>query len=313
MIKVGVIGVGSMGINHARIYSELEKEGRVKLVGVSDASEERANEVAARYKTLAFADYKRLLSQSPDAVSIAVPTTLHKKVALNAIGRGIHVLVEKPIADTTKNAEGIIKATGKNNIKLQVGHVERFNPAVTKLKKLIDAGELGKVVSISTKRVGPYNPRIRDVGIILDLGVHDIDIISHLFGQRVETVFAKAGSSIHTKEDHAIVVLNFEGDQCGIIETNWLTPHKTRTLNVVGTGGIAYVDYIKQTLEVYDKEQAKNMTVERKEPLRLELESFLQCVENDSGPEVSGEDGLYALKVAVAASKSAEKQAIVKV
>ena len=313
MIRIGVIGVGSMGANHARIYHELEGEKRVKLVGIADVNEERAKELAYRYDTHAFKDYMKLLGQDLDAVSVAVPTTLHKKVTLEAIKRNRSVLVEKPLADTVENGQEMIKAARRKGVKLQVGHIERFNPAVTELKKVMSSGKLGQVVSVSTKRVGPYNPRIRDVGIIIDLGVHDIDVISYLLEKKVETVFANAGKTIHSKEDHAVVILNYKGDLCGMIETNWLTPHKTRTLNVVGTGGIAYVDYIKQTLEIYEKDQVREMVVERKEPLRIELEEFIKSVENDSSPLVSGEDGLYALKVSVAATKSAQRHRMVRV
>jgi len=310
MLRVGVVGVGSMGKNHARVYSELEKEGKVKLVGVSDANLQLAKEIAGKFETTAFKDYTELLNGKIDALSIAVPTTFHKKIALQAVRKGVSVLVEKPIADTVKNALEMINAVGKSGVVLQVGHVERFNPAVTRVKNIMDGGELGQVVSITTKRVGPYNPRIRDVGIIIDLGVHDIDVISYLFGIKVKSVFANAGNTIHSREDHAAVLLNFEGDRCGMIETNWLTSRKIRTLNVVGTGGIAYADYIKQTLEVCDKEQVKDILIERDEPLRLELESFVGCVKDGGNPIVSGEDGLYALKVAVAAMRSAENQEV---
>ena len=161
-LRAGVIGVGAMGKNHARLYSELFD---VELIGVADVNENLATSIAQSYGCKPFADYKDLLNENLDALSIVVPTTLHKKVALDAITKGINVLVEKPIADTVENADEIIKVARQKGVKLMVGHVERFNPAIIKLKELIDSGLLGKVVSISAKRVGPYNPRIRDVGI----------------------------------------------------------------------------------------------------------------------------------------------------
>ena len=215
-LRVGVIGVGAMGKNHARIYSQLPG---VELIAVADVNETLAASIAQSYGCKAYTDYNDLLNENLDAVSIAVPTTLHKKVALDAIKKGINTLVEKPIADTVENADEIIEAARRKGIKLMVGHVERFNPAIIKLKELIDNGLLGDVISISAKRVGPYNPRIRDVGIIIDLGTHDIDIMSYLYGERIKEVYASAGSVVHSHEDHAIITLNFDNGSSGVIDT----------------------------------------------------------------------------------------------
>jgi UDP-N-acetylglucosamine 3-dehydrogenase len=304
MIKVGVIGVGSMGQHHVRIYSEMKN---VELVGISDVDNNRLRKLRDMYKTKAFTDYRDLLNEGGenlDAVSVAVPTTLHKDVSLDLINRGINVLIEKPIADSIENAVDIIKAAKKNKVKLMIGHIERFNVAVMKLKKLIDSGELGDIVSIYAKRVGPYNPRIRDVGIITDLGTHDIDIMSYLYNEKVKEVYASAGKVFHNYEDHAIILLNFRNGNSGVIETNWLTPHKVRKLTVVGTKGIAEVDYIQSSLRVYDKEWIKDVKIEKKEPLKLELEHFIDCVENDKEPLVTGKEGKEALEVAIAAMHS---------
>ncbi|WP_297486560.1 UDP-N-acetylglucosamine 3-dehydrogenase [Thermococcus sp.] len=314
MLRVGVVGVGMMGQHHVRVYSELAKEGKVELVGIADANFERAKELARKYGTIPYADYRDLARENLDAVDIAVPTSLHREVALEFINRGTGVLVEKPIADTIENAEAIIKAAEEKAVTLMVGHIERFNPAVLKLKELIGRGELGKVVTISAKRVGPMAKRIRDVGIIIDLGVHDIDVISYLFGERVRTVYARAGNVLHPAgvEDHALITLGFD-EGTGIVETNWLTPHKTRTLNVVGTGGIAYLDYIEQALRFYNDEWIKEAKIERKEPLRNEIEHFIECVEMGKRPIVDGEAGLHALKVALLAQESAKSGKVLEV
>ena len=301
-LRVGVIGVGAMGKNHARLYSELFG---VELIGVSDVNETLVASVARSYGCKPFADYNDLLGENLDALSIAVPTTLHKNVALDAIQRGINVLVEKPIADTVENADEIIKAALKNGVKLMVGHVERFNPAIIKLKELVGNGLLGNIVSISAKRVGPYNPRIRDVGIILDLGTHDIDIMSYLYGEKVKEVYASAGSVVHSHEDHAIITLNFDSGSSGVIDTNWLTPHKVRNLTVIGSRGIAEVNYIEETLKIFDQEWIRDAKIEKEEPLKLELLHFIDCVQNDREPLVSGEQGKHALEVALAAVESA--------
>ncbi len=314
MLRVGVVGVGMMGQHHVRVYSELAKEGKVELVGIADANFERAKELAKKYGTIPYADYRDLARENLDAVDIAVPTSLHREVALEFINQGTSVLVEKPIADTIENAKAIIKAAEEKGVTLMVGHIERFNPAVLKLRELIERGELGKVVTISAKRVGPMAKRIRDVGIIIDLGVHDIDVISYLFGERVRTVYSRAGNVLHPAgvEDHALITLGFN-DGTGIVETNWLTPHKTRTLNVVGTGGIAYLDYIEQSLKLYNNEWIKEAKIERKEPLRNEIEHFIECVEAGKKPIVDGEAGLHALKVALLAQESAETGKVLEV
>jgi len=306
MLRVGVVGVGMMGQHHARVYSELANEGKVELVGVADADFERAKEIAKRFRTIPYADYRELAREKLDAVTIAVPTSMHKDVALEFIKAGTSVLVEKPIADTIENAQAIIQAAEEAGVTLLVGHIERFNPAVLKLKELISQGELGKLVTISAKRVGPMAARIRDVGIIVDLGVHDIDVISYLFGGNVKSVYARARNVVHPAgvEDHALITLGFDNGT-GIVETNWLTPHKTRTLTAVGTRGIAYLDYIDQSLKLYNSEWIKEAKIQKREPLRNELEHFIECVETGQKPIVDGKAGLHALQVALLAQESA--------
>jgi UDP-N-acetylglucosamine 3-dehydrogenase len=301
MIRVGVIGAGAMGQHHVRIYSEMEN---VELAGISDVSEIRVKELSKQYETKGFTDYNELLAEGLDAVSIVVPTTLHIPVGLDVIASGANLLVEKPIADTLENAEKLTKAAADAGVKLMVGHIERFNPAVTKLKEIIDSGLLGKIVSISARRVGPYNPRIRDVGVILDIGVHDIDVISYLYGKRVNEVYSIAGADIHSFEDHAVIVLRYDHEFSGIVETNWLTPHKVRKLTVIGVGGVAYLDYIDQTVELHDGEWIRKAKVENAEPLKRELEHFINSISNGTKPAISGEDGIHALEVAMAAIKS---------
>lgn len=300
-MKVGVIGTGAMGQHHVRNYAGMEN---VELVGIADLNKERVERLAREYGTTPYTNFKDLLKQGLDAVSIAVPTTLHKKIALAAIDRGVNVLVEKPIADTLRNANIMIEKAREKGVKLMVGHVERFNPAIIALKENVDKNKLGNIVSMSTTRVGPFNPRIRDVGIIMDLGVHDIDVMSYLYSEKVGKVYASAGSVIHKFEDYASVLLNFNNGNAGMIKTNWLTPHKVRKLTVTGTHGIAYVDYIQSSLEVYNGEPRIRVKIEKKEPLRNELEHFVECVEKDREPTACGEDGIHALKVALAAIKS---------
>ena len=308
MIRAGVVGVGAMGQHHARVFHELSESSDVKLVGVADTDIEQAKKIASKYDALAFEDYHELANQDLDVVSIVVPTSLHKTVATEFIGKGVNILVEKPIADTLEDAEYLMKEAKNNDVKLMVGHIERFNPAVLKLKECIEQGELGEIISISAKRVGPMAIRIRDVGIIVDLGVHDIDVISFLIGKSVRTVKARAGNVKHPSdcEDYAILMLDYDDTKTGIVETNWLTAHKTRTLTVVGTKGVAYMDYINQSLRICNENWEKDYDIENKEPLKTEIEHFIDCTLNDMKPMVSADDGIHVLRVALKALESAE-------
>lgn len=309
MIKVGVIGAGVMGGHHIRNLSSMD----IELVGLSDIDKNRVNELSTTYKTKGFLDYKELVKEGIDAAVVAVPTKLHKTVCDYLIDNGVNVLVEKPIADTVENAKDMITKAKKEGVKFSVGHIERFNPAVQKLKQLIKNDTLGKVVTMSSKRVGPYNPRIRDVGIIVDLGVHDIDIMSYLLEEKVKTVYATGGKRIHPFEDFATILMTFGNSSTGLIDTNWHTPHKVRSLTVVADKGIAEVDYIDQKLVLYDKEWMKEAKIERKEPLSLELECFIEYLKKDIEPPVSGEEGLHALQVAISAIDSYVNNKIIKI
>ncbi|MBA2869081.1 UDP-N-acetylglucosamine 3-dehydrogenase [Methanococcus maripaludis] len=309
MLNVAVVGIGVMGYNHARIYNDLQKDGKVNLVGLSDMNQVRLNDVSEEFHTKAFSNYMDLLDENLDAVSIVVPTFLHKEVALPFIKKGISVLIEKPIADTLENAKEIIEEAEKNNVILSVGHVERFNPAVLKLKEHIEKGSLGEIVTMTAKRVGPMTTRIADAGVILDLAVHDIDVMAFLANSKVKNIHALAKNVKHPNnnaEDYALIISSFENNINGIIEVNRLTPHKTRTLNVVGTNGIAYLDYMNQDLTLYDEEWVKTAKINKEEPLKKEISHFIDCVQNKKKPIVTGLDGIHALETAILALKSSK-------
>jgi UDP-N-acetylglucosamine 3-dehydrogenase len=300
-MRVAVIGCGAFGQHHVRNFSHMSA---VELVGVADIDTSRLALMEEQHNVPGYTDYIDLLKCDLDAVTVSVPTTLHKKIACDAIDKGIHTLVEKPIASTITEAEAMITKARNAGVKLMVGHVTRFDPTIIKLKHMVDEGALGQVVSLSAKRVGPYHPRIRDVGIIIDLGVHDIDIISHLYGEHAQKVVAVAGRTIHTFEDYASILLTFDSNKSGIIDTNWLSPHKVRKLTAVGTKSIVDVDYINGSLRNYDSEWVRDAKIEGKEPLQAELETFIQCIKEGKEVPITGEDGLYTLKVALSAIKS---------
>lgn len=324
MLKSAVIGVGAMGKNHARILSDMT---HAELVAVSDVDSELAQKVAERYCCRHYNNYKKLIDEEkPDLVCIVVPTKVHFEVAMYCIDKGIHILLEKPIAENLSEAEKIIAAAEERNIKLLIGHIERFNPAVRMLKKMIDDGCLGKIFKIDVNRVGPFPARIRDVGVILDLAVHDIDIARYLTGSEVTKVFAFAERQIHTtQEDLLSGLMLFEDKTICNLNINWLTPTKIRKLYITGEKGMFVVDYLRQQLTHYENAVVNKdysyaeilggvtegrmikYLVEKKEPLFLEIEHFIDCVKNSKTPLVTGRDGLLALKLAKQLVESSRK------
>ncbi len=301
MIKIGVVGLGAMGQHHVRLYSQLDCE----LVGVADTNMERAREIGEKYGTSYYSDYHDLITKI-DAVSIVVPTSLHRKVAIDFLSKGVHCLIEKPIASTIDEAKDIVRQAEQSQAKLMVGYIERFNPAVTKLKELIDEGALGELIIISTRRVGPSVPRIRDVGILIDTASHDIDMARYLTGKEPVGIYCKAGKIEHQKEDHAVVILDF-GSTTACIEANWFTPHKVRSLVATGSKGIAYLDFIEQHLVVHNSTRdANEVEVHKNEPLKLELDHFISCVKNEKRILIDGEDGLKTLQIALSAEQTVD-------
>ena len=301
-INVGVIGVGAMGYNHARVYYRLEE---ANLVAVSDVSERTLNKVCEKYDAKGYSDYEDLLKDPEiEVVSVCVPTTHHHDVVMKAIEYGKHVLVEKPIAFSLEEAEEMIAAAKEKGVILGTGHVERFNPAVQKAQELIENEVSGDVVSASAKRVGPFPPRIKDVGVCIDLAIHDLDVMYYLFNEDVEQVYGTMSSILDKTdfEDHAEIMVSFT-NATGILEVNWLTPYKRREIEITGTDGIISVDYIEQSIEVFGK-FAQDINIKHEEPLKEELKSFLEAVDEGKDPVITGEDGLNALKMVIAASKS---------
>lgn len=310
--NVGVIGVGAMGYNHVRIYSELEN---ANLLAISDMVRGTLDTVSKEFNTVGYVDMDNVLQLDDiEAVNICVPTVFHHDVVMNAIEAGKNVLVEKPIASKLEEAQEMIDAAHDAGVLLATGHVERFNPAVRVAKELIDSGEIGDVVTAHAKRLGPYPPRIRDVGVAIDLAIHDIDIFNYLFEGKAHTVFANMSSNLKNCafEDHAEIMTKYDNDVLTILETNWLTPYKKRQLNITGVDGIISVDYGEQSVTVYKaNDKVEKVKVENKEPLKEELRSFINAVQTNSTPEVSGEDGFEALKIVDAAMNSSKEKKLI--
>lgn len=322
MIKVAVIGVGSMGQNHARIFFHSDN---TSLVAVADPYHEQVEKVARHYNTKPYLRYQDLIdNEDIDAVSIAVPTGLHKEVALYTLERGKHVLLEKPIASTEKEAQEIIEKAKKQNLKLMIGHIERFNPAIQELKIRLQRGELGEVYKIDVQRIGPFPNRISDVGVIIDLSVHDLDIIDYLIEDSPMRIYAETQQRLHPEhEDSVTALLRYSRGALAVLNINYLSPTKTRQLKVFGKKGMFLVNYLDQELYFYENKSfasdtwesvtegdMKKITITKKEPLQVEIESFIDCIKNNNPPAISGEHGLALLRTAQAILKSAREKKI---
>ncbi len=323
MLRSAVIGVGAMGIHHARVYNELDG---VELVAVADAEARRAEAVGRRFKVPFYTDYLQMLDRErPDLVSIAVPTSLHYDVSLGAIDRGVHLLVEKPIASAVGEAEEMVRRARQQGVKLSVGHIERFNPAVIELKRRLERGEAGRIFLVHARRLGPFPERIQDMGVVIDLAAHDLDVMLYLLEQEVERVYAETARWVHARhEDLLAGLLYFRNGTLGLLDINRLTPTKIRELAVTGEKGMFLVNYLTQDLYFYENTYTAGnwdslgilkgvgegnmlkLTVARKEPLRAELEAFVRAVERDEAPPVSGEEGMRVLALALELLESSQ-------
>ena len=303
-LKIAVIGCGSWGRNHVRVYSDLNN---VKLSAVADTNGEIARSIGEKYNVKWYTDPIDVLDVPEiDAVSICTPTVTHAEIAMRAIEKGKHVLVEKPMTNTIDEAHQIIKAAEMKGVHLSVGFVERFNPAVREAMNIVSRGDIGDVILTHTRRVSRRPMRIGDVGVIKDLAIHDIDVINHLFEGSATGVFASAGSIAHSFEDYANILICFEKERSAFVETNWLTPRKVRQLIITGTEGIVEVEYINQELRVENNDRLYQPYLHQEEPLKMELRSFAQSILEDSPPVVTGYDGIKALEICEAAINSAK-------
>lgn len=307
-----MIGVGSMGQNHARIYSEMGN-----LVGVHDAFPDSANHVARRLGTKAFDSADELL-ENVDAVSICTPTTSHFGVARKAIEMGKAALVEKPFTGDEAHARILCELAEANKVTLASGFVERFNPVVAATKEALEAGRFGRLVSIGSRRVSSLPGRIRDVGVIKDLAIHDVDVIRHITGREVRSVYALGGRMNGLQfEDHANFLMDMGNSVIATVEVNWLTPMKVRKVSLTCSSGFAQMDYMNQSLEFSSSKfhgmddadmsqipmvlDVHQVFVKREEPLKRELEAFLKAAEMSSKATVDGWDALANLRVCNAA------------
>lgn len=306
-----------MGRNHARVYREMTN---VDLLGVADADPAVAEEVARLHGGRAYTDHRAMLADvQPDIVTVSVPTQAHTPVVLDALACGCHVLVEKPIAATPEEARSIIQAAEEAGRILSVGHIERYNPAIIELRRRLAGGQIGQIFQVHARRLGPFPSRVRDVGVVVDLAPHDLDIMRFLTGSEVHRLYAETQRRIHTAhEDLFSGMVRFENGVLGILEINWLTPSKVREVAVTGQCGMFVANLLTQDLFFYENDAANGLDwnhmsllrgvsegqmvrlkIQRREPLRVELETFAAAARGETVDLVTGQDGLAALCLAL--------------
>jgi len=324
VITVAVIGAGAMGRHHVRVYRELG----ANVVGVADTDVEACRRAGDLHGVRVYGDHRELLDRErPGAVSVVVPTSAHFDVVMDALAAGCHVLVEKPIASTVDEGRRMLEAARQHGRVLTVGHIERFNPAILELRRRLESGALGRPYQMHARRLGPFPQRIRDVGVVVDLATHDIDLMCWLGGSEPVRMYAETSRQIHTtNEDLVTGLIRFANEMVGLLEINWLTPTKIRELIVTGERGMFRADYLTQDLYFFensvsadgawatmsllrggvDEGSMTRFALRRREPLAAELDAFLAAARGDGPPAVSGEDGVRALDVALALIESAQ-------
>ncbi len=289
-IRLGVVGLGQWGQHHARIYHHLPG---VTLAAVADTAPREVNAVSRRYNTAGYRDYRRLFGQV-DAVSVVVPTALHYEIAREFLQRGVHVLVEKPITTTVEEAAELVDLAQRRGVVLLVGHVERFKPAVQALRDLVT-----NPLFVQVRRVRPWNPRrVMDVGVVLDLMIHDLDIILTLMRSPAASVSAIA-AAIHGKdEDLAVAHLTLRSGCIASFIASRVSPVKAAELEITQPDGFLHLNYLTQQITVRRNGAQRRTVVKGEEPLRAELTHFVQCIRDGVAPLVPGDDGLRALELA---------------
>src|SRR5713226_5434360 len=298
-LRVGVIGAGVMGSNHARVLGGLPD---TTLVGVLDPLPAHRTRVTDLTGCRSFASLDDLIAEGIDAVTIAAPTHLHHEIALACIARAIHVLVEKPIASSADEGRDIVGAARRAGVTLMVGHVERFNPAVAAIK---DALRGEDILSIAITRVGPFPPRMSNVGVVIDLAVHDIDLIRWFTDSEIIEVQPQLSSAIAEREDIALLQFRTASGVLAHINTNWITPFKARTVHVATRKKYVLGDLLtRQVTECFGFQpdgsySMRHLSVGHAEPLRAELQAFVAAIRDGKEPAVTGEEGVASLEIAI--------------
>ncbi len=322
-LAIGIVGVGRMGTYHLETWEHIEG---AHVVGIAEPNEALAKERIGRRPIAHFRSPKELVQRRDvDAICITAPSQHHASIALEAIAAGKHVFVEKPIATTLEDGLRMAAAARAAGVKLMVGHVERFNPAVGKLAELVADGRIGKVFRVHATRVGPMPLRIQDAGVAIDLATHDLDIMQFVLGRDISRVYAEGAQCSHPSQEDMITCLLRFGDDgpFGLLDVNWLTPEKRREISVIGEGGMLTASYLTQDVWFTESTTSQSgwdelarirgdaegaalrFALRRVEPLKAELEAFAACLRDDTPEPISAYDGCRALIAALAVRDSA--------
>jgi len=309
-VAVGVVGTGFWGENQVRV---LRQSKIADLVAICDTNKKRAKEIGTKYGVAWYSDVTKFLQEAKlEAVTVCTPTQTHLKVGLLAIEAGKNLLVEKPMTGEERAAEKLVNSARKAGVKLLVGFIERFNPGVKAVKKMLTEGTVGDIIIATGRRVARWPIRIGDVGVVKDTAIHDIDAMRYLLEEEVTAVFAQTGSlRTHSYEDYAEIMLRFKQGTTGFIDANWLTPRKVRTLIITGSDATISLDYITQELTLENSERLVKPYTPWAEPLKLELENFITTIIRDGEEAPSGQDALKAIRVCDAALRSGKSKTLV--
>jgi UDP-N-acetylglucosamine 3-dehydrogenase len=312
-LRLGLAGLGSMGRNHLRVISNLPE---TTLAAVSDPDATALEAAVSQTGAKGFADPLAMIEEADlDGLVLAAPTTAHLSLAIAAIERGLAVMVEKPLAATVEDGLAIVNAARKRGVRVQVGHVERYNPAVMEMGRLLREGWLSTIYAITSRRAGPFPARIRDVGVTVDLGTHDVDMLCWIANERPVRVYAETAQRLHaTHEDLTFGLMHFPSGTTGFLDVDWLTPAKRRSLVTVGEEGMFELDYLTQKLTFTRSNvdrplmirgyattftgDVAEIPIANVEPLRAELDEFVRVLRTGERPYVDAEDGLWAVAIA---------------
>jgi len=298
MTKIGVVGTGGWGKNHVRVLNELQC-----LAAVCDLNKERTEQFSKNFHVPGYTSLEKMLKEEElDGVTVCTPASTHFAMASLALKSGVSAFVEKPMTTTAKDGELLIQIAKEARKILTVGFIERFNPPISELKKMISDGEMGELILLEFRRENRRGENIGDVGIVKDASVHDIDTACWLFGEHPRTVYARVGAQYVPleHEDFATILLGFSGQKTAFLVTNWVTPYRVRTLNAVFSGGTVDVDFVTQKTSVHQGSVTTNPERPFQEPLMLEMKEFVSALREKRQPLVMGEDGLKVINIAEA-------------
>lgn len=302
-MKIVQIGTGGWGKNHTRILSQLGV-----LSAVCDADSQKSKEYGEKYSVNHYESLDELLSSEEfDGAFVVTPTSTHTEIATKLLEAKKHVFVEKPMTYKSEDGEKLAKLAEKNKVILTCGYIERFNPAVDVVKKFVKEKKFGDLVMLEFHRENRMPLHIKDVGIIYDTSVHDIDTANWLFDDMPHVVFARAGKIKHEHEDFASIMLGYKNDKVAIISSNWITPKKVRKFNAVCTDAIISSDFITQEIIIEKSDESETVQNEKQEPLLLEIQSFLGAIEGKNEQVVKSQEAVNVTKIAEAALLSSQK------